>query len=348
MIVKNEEDVLARCLDSIKNLVDEIIIVDTGSTDSTRKIASQYTDRVYDYPWSDDFAAARNFSFSKATMEYCMWLDADDILLPCDQIAFRALKSELTPVPDVIMMKYNTSFDEAGNPTFSYYRERIVRNSGAYRWQGAVHEVITPNGTVIHSEIAISHKKLHPSDPDRNLRIFEKQIAEGRLLDPRQQYYYARELYYHGRDENACQIIERFLDEGRGWIENNIEACQLLSWCYYRRGEDQLALRALLRSLEYDSPRAEICCDLGKHFFDRNHFKEAVFWYQTALGCDKNERSGGFISEDCYDYLPHIQLCVCYDKLGDRKLSVYHNEAAGKIKPDSRAYLYNKEYFSHQ
>lgn len=70
MIVKNEERILARCLDSVKDLVDEIVIVDTGSVDATRRIAQTYTDRVYDFTWIDDFSAARNFAFSKATCEY--------------------------------------------------------------------------------------------------------------------------------------------------------------------------------------------------------------------------------------------------------------------------------------
>ena len=70
MIVKNEEKVLARCLDSIADLMDEIIIVDTGSSDNTKEIAKKYTDKIYDFAWIDDFSAARNYSFSKATKEY--------------------------------------------------------------------------------------------------------------------------------------------------------------------------------------------------------------------------------------------------------------------------------------
>ena len=93
MIVKNEEDVLERCLDSVADLVDEIVIVDTGSTDSTREIAARYTDKIFDFPWRDDFAAARNESFAHASMDYCMWLDADDVLLEADRAAFL----ELTP-----------------------------------------------------------------------------------------------------------------------------------------------------------------------------------------------------------------------------------------------------------
>ena len=78
MIVKNEERTLARCLDSVAGITDEIVIVDTGSSDRTMEIAAQYTDRIFMYEWADDFAAARNFSFDQATQEYILWLDADD------------------------------------------------------------------------------------------------------------------------------------------------------------------------------------------------------------------------------------------------------------------------------
>jgi len=80
MIVRDAERTIARCLDSVKDAVDEIVVVDTGSADRTREIVSRYTDRIYDFPWIDDFAAARNFSFERATKDYILWLDADDYL----------------------------------------------------------------------------------------------------------------------------------------------------------------------------------------------------------------------------------------------------------------------------
>ncbi len=85
MIVKNESQVIERCLKCVSDLVDEIVIVDTGSTDDTMSIARKFTDSIYEFPWIDDFSAARNFSFSKATKEYIMWLDADDIILDEDK-----------------------------------------------------------------------------------------------------------------------------------------------------------------------------------------------------------------------------------------------------------------------
>lgn len=115
MIVKNEEKVLARCLDSVKPAVDEIVILDTGSTDATKDVAARYTDRIYDFPWVDDFSAARNASFAKASMTFTMWLDADDVLLPEDLEALIQLKSQLDTLDaDVIMLPYHTGVDETG------------------------------------------------------------------------------------------------------------------------------------------------------------------------------------------------------------------------------------------
>ena len=105
MIVRNEEKVLARCLDSVRGIADEICITDTGSTDKTREIARKYG-TVQAFPWCDDFSAARNFSFAQARMDYTLWLDADDVLLSSDRQKLLALKAELDGTADVVMLPY--------------------------------------------------------------------------------------------------------------------------------------------------------------------------------------------------------------------------------------------------
>ena len=345
MIVKNEEMHIARCLDSIAELVDEIIVVDTGSVDRTVEIVSNYTSKVYSYVWNDDFSDARNYSFSKASMDYCMWMDADDILEETQKDKFLQLKQTLSLDVDIVMMKYNTSFDEVGKPSFSYFRERWIKNDARYRWIGAVHEVIPPNGSVIYSDIAICHKKINAGDPNRNLNIYRKVLKEGKNLDSRQQYYYGRELYYHKQYEEAISVLEKFLLSADGWIENKIEACSICAQCYYSLGQEQSALNTLLRSMSFDLPRAELCCEIGKYFLEHGNYDTAVYWYETALNRPRNEYSSGFVLSDCYDYVPLLQLCVCFDKMGDKKKAKEYNERAGVCKPYSKAYLYNKQYF---
>lgn len=345
MIVKNEEAILARCLDSIISLVDEIIIVDTGSTDATKEIAFQYTDKVYDFTWCDDFSKARNFSFSKATCTYCMWLDADDVILEKDQILFKELKHSLTTDISMVMMRYHTSFDQEGNSTFTYYRERLLRRDEHYLWEGFIHEVIPPRGTLLYSDVAITHQKDKPGDANRNLLLYEIKKEEGFPFSSRDLFYYARELYYHAKYQEAISTFHSFLEREDGWIENQISACQLLSECYRGIDEKEKALFFLFSSFSYDTPRAEICCDIGKHFLETQKYEQAIYWYEVATTCKRNDQSGAFVLVDCYDFIPYLQLCVCYDALQDYQKAYTYNELAGKCKPSHPSYLYNKKYF---
>ena len=347
MIVKNEADVLARCLSCVRDIADEIIIVDTGSTDNTKEIAAGFTPHVYDFTWCDDFAAARNFSFSKATMEYTMWLDADDVIEPEDAAKLLALKSTLSPETDMVFLKYDVAFDAQDKPTMSYYRERIVRTGLSNPWVGAIHEVMSHHGKGEHYDIAVKHRKLRATEKGRNLRIFERMLTDGKTLDPRQQYYYGRELMYNGKHAEAAGQLWRFLAEGKGWVENNINACKDLAQCRYVLGDDQGALQALLYSLTFDEPRAELCCDIGKHFLDRQQYETAAFWYELAASRPMRQQNGGFCQPDCYGYIPHMQLCVCYDRMGQRQKAIAHNELAGAVKPYDHNYLYNKRYFEN-
>ncbi len=346
MIVKNEEDVIGRALECVKDIADEIIVVDTGSTDRTMEIVSRYTNKVYYFEWISDFAAARNYSFSKATMDYQMWLDADDVIDEKNRELLKQLKQELDPAVDMVRMKYDVGFDQNGNTTFSYYRERIFKRAMNYKWVGEIHEVIVPYGNTISNEIAIMHKKIRQNEPQRNLKIFEKMIREGKPLDPRAKYYYARELYYNGRISDAVAAFNAFLDEGKGWVENNIDACKDLARCHYMLGQPETALMVLFKSFTYDAPRAELCCDIGNHFLDKGEINTAIFWYQLAASKKIDGESGSFLQLDAYGYTPYIQLCLCYDRLGQYAKAAEYNELAGKLKPNDKSYLYNKEYFS--
>ena len=111
MIVKNEERGLARCLDSFAPLVDEIVIVDTGSEDSTKDIAAHYTDKIYDFSWIGDFAAARNFAFSKTSCDYIYSADADECIDEENAAKFMALKEAMDEQVEMVHMWYVNRHD---------------------------------------------------------------------------------------------------------------------------------------------------------------------------------------------------------------------------------------------
>lgn len=341
MIVKNEEETLARCLDCASKFADEIVIVDTGSADKTVEIARRYTEKVYFFEWRDDFSAARNYSLEMAKGDLLMWLDADDVI--SDENAEKILQLKQDANFDMAFLKYAAAFDN-GKPSFVYYRERIFKRDKGYRFSGCVHEAVTPAGKIIYSDAVIEHRKQKSSDPVRNLRILQNRIIAGISLDERQKFYYGRELYFNGMFPEAAAVLENFLT-GDGWVENKVEACLNLYRIYAAMNRLEQAENALLRSFLFAEPTAEACCVLGELFILKNDVNSAIYWYKTAIAAGDKLRRGGFVNLDYCNFIPNLQLCMLYDRLGDKKTACKYNEAAGKYKPDNESYLYNKKYF---
>lgn len=345
MIVQNEEAVLGRCLDSVADLVDEIILVDTGSTDNTKAVAAEYAAKIYDFPWCDDFSAARNYAISQAVGDYWLWLDADDVIEGENHEKLRKILE--APEADMVFLPYWLSFDAAGTPQMISRRERIFRRSRGYRFTGAVHEAVVPSGSIRYGDAAVSHRKLHAGDPDRNLHIYQKLLLSGKRFSPREQYYYARELCDHGAYRAALPVLEQFLQEGRGWTPDNIGACLLAGRCYARLEQPDEAMQSLFRSFCYGIPQPEICCEIGGLFLEWQQYPQAAFWYHLAIETGHQPHEG-FWRQECCDYLPAIQLCVCYDRMGDISTAAAYNALAGSFRRGDAAVAYNRQYFAEK
>ena len=344
MIVRDEEDVLARCLSSVGNLFSEIVIVDTGSGDRTREIALTFTPKVFDFEWTDDFSAARNFAFSKATGDYLMWLDADDVIEGENYRLFEELFSEIERLsPDVVMLPYNVGFD-GGRVTLSYERERILRAGAGFWFEGAIHEAVPPRGKVIRGRAAVSHRKTRVKSPTRNLDIFEKMLARGTVFSPRDCYYYARELRGAGRYEEAAEWYGKCAENESAWLENRVSAQFELSQLLWELGDLRRSDLELAKCLTLAEPRADLCCEIGRRHLEKLQLGAAKFWYELAPK-QFQKPLGGFLHADFGGYIPYLQLCVVCDRLGETEQAVRYNELAGKIRPDSGAVKQNREYF---
>lgn len=343
LIVKNEESTLQRCLNSVKEIVDEIVIVDTGSTDRTIEIAAQFTNKVLEFSWEDDFSKARNFSFQQATKDYILWLDADDVLNEKDVKKFLELKKTLSSQIDAVAMDYYLDFDEYGNVAGKIKKYRLVRRMAGFKWIGSVHEYLDVEGKVEISNISIIHKSERHSK-DRNLRIYKDKLAKGETFEARDLYYFANELKENGMYDKAIFYFNKFLNTGEGWIEDKISACSKLADCYFEKGEHDKEYTAILTSFIYDIPRPEFCCRLGYYFLERNELRNAIYWYYVAIQLEISNECSGFVNPAFSTWLPHLQLCVCYDRLQQYDLAYQHNESARKFRSEDPQILHNKQY----
>ncbi|MGL5714772.1 MAG: glycosyltransferase [Paraclostridium sp.] len=345
MIVKDEEDVIGRCLDCLKDLVDEIIIIDTGSTDKTKEIVSKYTDEIYDFEWIDDFGAARNYAFSKATKEYIFWIDADEVVFEKDQKEFLKLKESLTPDIDIVMMNDHRGLNEKGEPLLVYKRTRMVKRSKNFKWVGFIHEYLEVHGNSINANIALTHQKLKGVG-DRNLRIYRNKLSEGHELSLRDVYYYGKELYYNGIYDDAIEILEEFLEK-EAWIEEKIDAACKLSDCYFYKRKHEKAREMLYKTFEYTTPRAEAVYRIGLTFEMQGRYKEAINWYESILNLEMPKGCSGFITPSYWTWKPHLQLTVCNYKIGNIEKSKYHHRKSYEINPLNKAISTNEKFFNN-
>lgn len=342
MIVRNEEQKLGRCLSTVANAVDEIIIVDTGSTDGTLAIAAQYTKRIYHFEWINDFGAARNESFRYATKDYILWLDADDWLDERERIKLESLKEELDSAVDAVIMDYWLDFDPLGQPTTVVKRHRLVKRSRQFKWHDPVHEQLAVQGNVILSDIAVCHGRVH-SNSDRNLLIYEALLEKGTKLNSRQTMQYAMELMANHRYEQAIASYDSILGDSSGHHVIKLECCGRMAHCFHELGLKEQELEALLASFKYDQPRADYVCRIGYFYQENGHYEKAVRWYQIALNLEMPEGRLYSMNLAAWTWLPHLQLVYCYGKLGQLALAYEHNEIALSYSPKDPNLLTNKE-----
>lgn len=284
MIVKNEEKVLARCLDSLAPVMDEIIIVDTGSTDATKEIAARYTKQVYDFTWTGSFADARNFAASKATKEYIYTADADEYLDELNQEKLMQLKNILLPEVEIVQMLYCTKGEN--NTVYNFekeYRPKLYRRLREFVWIDPIHETLRIDPIVFDSQIEIQHCP-EGNHAKRDLQALLQAGLRKERFSKKLHHMYAMELFISGQDEdfvNAVPVFEKTLEEDGRSMDEVKEAMCVLARAY--RVQDNLpkffgfALKDAVTT-----PCAEICCELGKYYEASGDIAEAVLWYQNA------------------------------------------------------------------
>ncbi|MDF2945312.1 MAG: glycosyl transferase family 2, partial [Herbinix sp.] len=279
MIVKDEEKVLSRCLDSLKGFADEVIIVDTGSTDATKQIATRYTDKIYDFTWIHDFSAARNYSFTKATMDYIYVADADEVIDEENRQRLLLLKQNLLPEIEIVQMQYANQL--AFNTTYNFnveYRPKLYKRLRSFRWVEPLHESVALSPVIYDSDIVILHMPVS-NHAGRDFQTFLRVIKREGKLSPKLYEMYARELYIAGGEKDFTDALEYFKGfaehEECSERERKIYECVLVK-CYRLSKDSTGFMKYSLRNIADGKGTSEVCYELGEYFMEIGDYREAT------------------------------------------------------------------------
>jgi tetratricopeptide (TPR) repeat protein len=324
MIVKNEERFLGQALRSAHDVVDEIVVVDTGSTDRTIEIAKSFGATVLQREWRNDFAWARNQSLEPATKRWILFMDADEELLPQSKPALLRLKEAPAYRTAVWVRIFNKSDDYLGTGEMSHALIRIFPNDPEIRFRGMIHEFATVGGDVnglpgVSSPIGIVH---HGYVKDvvaergkgaRNLAI----VRAATEKEPNEPYHWFNlgttaflvGDYETARDalEHMCQLVG---GEKRGFVPN---AFAVLAETYCDKlGDPVKGEAAARRGLEFAPHYANAHFQLGKALVAQGRFEEARAAYEAAIEDGKYAAQQFVIDDQVYIWKAHSEIGSSY------------------------------------
>lgn len=340
LIVKNEERNLPRLLESVKGLFDEIHITDTGSTDKTVEIAKEFGATVHHFDWVYDFSKARNYSFSHATTDYLLWMDADDTLEGRE--AFLDFKDNIS-LADMWFATYDYSHDAAGRCVCSFSRERVVRNNGKFEWKFFVHEGITPIKGYAPSVLYATQWKIKhwrsaediEQDKGRNLNIFQKNASEP--MCGRMKFYWGKELFENKKPLDAYPKLMEAAKAQDIELHDRLMAVQYAALSAIELKQFDEAIAILQNTLPLAPGRAEFFNLIGECYLAQNKVAESIPYYHAARNCIKQVVAGiappTHRHDDSYDLAPTLQLARIYFNVGDYEKAIFFAEESKNIRP---------------
>lgn len=342
MIVRDEEENLAECLSSIRDEVDEIIIVDTGSTDQTEQIASTFTDKIYHFEWNGDFSAARNFAISQCSGHWILCLDADE-KLDYAQGTIRQLINNHSET-EVFGLPLCTCSDT------EYERFtviRLFRNTADYHFVGTIHEqVVIPNANVvgIGDSPVIWHKSITRKKRNikrhRNLQLLTQELnnnPDNCYL----KYYMGVEWLGIGRYDKALPYFREAVDKiGLSQLMFRGPAVRYLVDCLRLLGHLDDAFKVCQNECDLHPDYTDVFFDAGTILEEKGEFKNAIDYFNKAIQLGDPPLCF-YHSKGTESFLSFYHLGFCYEKIGLHELAEKYYWQALEANPNYVCPLYS-------
>ena len=314
MIVKNEELILERCVESVRSIADEIIIVDTGSTDGTQDIVRKYGD-IREVPFTN-FVDTKNHALEFATGDYVLWMDADEYVIS----GLERLREYAEAGVGVVNALIVEGTDE--KTTNTYYRPRLWKNDGTWHFEGpGVHEVPCGQGEAVYdSQVKVRHDHSHRepgSYPDRArwyITLLEKHL-EGHPGDTRATFYMARTYKDLAEHLTAITWYERYLELNSNFLDERWQAAYDIGLCWKALGEYQQVAIACQRAIEIDGRRAEAFNLMGLCSYVMQDWQGAIDPFSKSMELPAPEDVRLFQDPRAHFEIPADNLLICLSRL---------------------------------
>lgn len=335
IITKNEEKNLDNCLGALARYPFELIIADTGSTDSTKAVASKYTEHVYDFDWVDDFSAARNFSISKAQNDWVLILDSDEVVTRLD---YDALLQFMDNHPDSIGRIERHSRDYAGGTTIDYVERFFDRR--LYHYERPIHEQVAPIADTPYSLVAVpvivNHSGYSTADlarqkSKRNIEMLKESLH----TDPDDPYTYFQigQGYYMIQDfTSAIPYFEKALSHDLDPCAEYVQM-MVVSYGYALIYTDRLsdAISFLNKLYSYFENYGDFVYLLGCCYIRSKEYLKAVKEFVRATTLTE------YKTEGVTTYLALYNLGLLYECLDEKGLAKKFFEASSSYPPSLEA-----------
>lgn len=345
MIVRDAAPTLERALMSVRPHVDELVIVDTGSTDNTCEIALSYGACLTGIQWADHFGDARQCGHDLCSGDWVLHLDADDELVNGGNL--KPLLIAGTAEITAYMLRYQLMDGPGGTPSIDFWRERMVKRD-AYRWEGRIHEVLIPtypapyerfeHTRVLHHGSGDPHGKL-----ERNIRLLEL-AREDNPHDSRTLFYLGRDLVALGDAERGREALESYLLLS-SWPDEAYIARQLIGDCIRATGDWGAAFRSDLQLLDIKPLWPQGYLALAQDCYYMQRFAESVHFCNVGRGLPTPD-TNLFVSRAALESDWMIYQAVALYNTGQLEAAAQLTVQALKLRPDDPQHTFNAAFFA--